>query len=226
MYSRKLDDDTLELGVSGKLWNGVLVMFDRGTESLWTQVDGRAIAGSHAGARLEHMNSEFTTWGTWVGAHPDTLVLEKTDEELGQSASNYADYFADPEALFFPELGEDLGGIAPKDMVYGLRVGEAALAIKASLLESTGLVSAVVGATPVAIARDPETGFAVAFERRTPSAAVSFPATLPGISPTTELVDTATGQHFDPRAEAQVRYDRSFWYAYKKSLPDVAVVTD
>ena len=226
MYSRELNGQELELGVSGKLWNGVLVMFDRGTESLWTQVDGRAIDGQQVGARLEHLNSEFTTWATWVAAHPDTLVLKKTEEELGQSDSHYADYFADPGALFFPELGEDLGGVAPKDMIYGLRVGEAALAIKASLLESAGLVSAVVAGTPVAIARDPATGFAVAFERRTADGSVLFPATIPGSSPTAELLDTATGNHFDPKTQPQIRYDRSFWYAYKKSLPDVAVIAN
>ena len=226
MYSRELDGEELDLGVSGKLWNGVLVMYDKGTDSLWTQVDGRAIQGKLEGERLEHMNSEFTTWSTWVAEHPDTLVLKKTDEELGQSASHYADYFADPDALFFPELGEDLGGIAPKDMIYGLRVDEAALAIKASLLESTGLVTAVLAGTPVAIARDPKTGFAVAFERRSPSGAVTFPATIPGTSPTAELVDTTTGQHFDPKQSPQVRFDRAFWYAFKKSMPDVAVMTD
>jgi hypothetical protein len=226
VYSRELDGKTVDLGVSGKLWNGVLVMFDHDSESLWTQVDGRAIQGKYKGERLEHMNSEFTPWSTWVAAHPDTLVLQKTDEELGQSASHYADYFADPDALFFPELGEGLGGIAPKDMIYGLRVDEAALAIKASFLESEGLVTAVVAGTPVAIARDPETGFAVAFERKTPSGAVTFPAMIPGTSPTAELVDTATGKHFDPKQSPQVRYDRAFWYAFKKSLPNVAVMTD
>lgn len=226
MYSRNLNGATVDLGVSGKLWNGVLVMFDHESESLWTQVDGRAIKGEHQGERLEHMNSEFTPWSTWIAAHPDTLVLEKTEEELGQSASHYADYFSDPDALFFPELGEGLGGIAPKDMIYGLRVDEAALAIKASLLESTNLISAVVAGTPVAIARDPATGFAVAFERRAASGAVLFPATVDGAFPTAELIDTATGTHFDPKSLPQVRYDRTFWYAYKKSLPQVAVMTD
>ena len=53
MYSRRVGDATAEFGVSGKLWHGVLVMFDRETQSLWTQLDGRAIEGENQGLRLE-----------------------------------------------------------------------------------------------------------------------------------------------------------------------------
>ena len=41
-------DEDASFGVSGKLWNGVLVMYDRATGSLWTAVDGRALEGERA----------------------------------------------------------------------------------------------------------------------------------------------------------------------------------
>ena len=77
MYSRKLEDgETPTFGVSGRLWNGVLVMFDRGGDSLWTQIEGRALSGEHEGRKLEYRESETVPWSVWRDAHPDTLGLE------------------------------------------------------------------------------------------------------------------------------------------------------
>ena len=45
MYARPTDDEgrPLTFGVSGKLWRDALVMFDRQTGSLWSQISGDAI---------------------------------------------------------------------------------------------------------------------------------------------------------------------------------------
>jgi hypothetical protein len=225
VYSRELDGELLDLGVSGKLWNGVLVMFDRQSDTLWTQVDGRAIQGDRTGARLEHRESVFTNWATWLAEHPDTLVLQKDEGEREQEGSHYADYFADPEAVFFPELAEDLGGIGPKDVVFGLRVGDDALGVDEQLLVRQGLVSAVVGNRPVALARDPDSGFVLAFERELDGRTL-FPAMVPGSSPLDELYDTAAHAIFQPSDLPRVRVDRAFWYAFAKSFPGAAVLVD
>lgn len=64
-------------GVSGKLWRSSLVMYDRQTRSLWSQVDGTAMAGSSAGAELDLLPSSLTTWAEWKTRYPQTLVLVK-----------------------------------------------------------------------------------------------------------------------------------------------------
>jgi len=225
VYSRELDGELLDLGVSGKLWNGVLVMFDRQSDSLWTQVDGRAIQGERSGARLAHRDSVFTDWATWLAAHPDTLVLQKEEDEREQAASHYADYFADPERVFFPELSEGLGGIGPKDVVFGLRVGDDALGVEEELLVRKGLVSAVVGGRPVTLVRDADTGFVLAFERRLGERTL-FPVLIPGTSPLDELYDPDGLAPFRPRELPGVRVDRAYWYAFSKSFPDAAVLVD
>ncbi len=40
----------MTFGTSGKLYLSDLVMYDRQTESLWFQIEGRAIAGVQTGA--------------------------------------------------------------------------------------------------------------------------------------------------------------------------------
>ncbi len=74
------------------LWRDALIMYDRATKSLWSQVNGKAVAGPMQGRRLEEVPSQLTTWGEWKRRHPDTLVLVKPQ----QSGSVYEDYFADP----------------------------------------------------------------------------------------------------------------------------------
>lgn len=63
------------LGVSGRLVNSNLVMYDRDTGSLWPQIGGTAVAGARKGETLEEINVHWTTWGAWLEEHPDTEVL-------------------------------------------------------------------------------------------------------------------------------------------------------
>ena len=78
MYARpKVNGSATTLGVSGMLWRGALIMYDRGTQSLWSQINGKAVAGPLKGQRLEEVPSRLTTWGEWRRRYPDTLVLAK-----------------------------------------------------------------------------------------------------------------------------------------------------
>ena len=80
MYERPVlaDEEPTTFGVSGKLWRSALVMYDRQTRSLWSQVNGTAMVGGSEGTKLAELPSTLTTWGEWRHRHPDTLVLVKT----------------------------------------------------------------------------------------------------------------------------------------------------
>ncbi len=70
-------NQVLEFGVSGRLYKSDLVMYDRQTGSLWSQIEGRAIVGPLAGEaeRLQLLPIDVVPWGSWKQQHPDTLVL-------------------------------------------------------------------------------------------------------------------------------------------------------
>jgi hypothetical protein len=53
VYARELAGRTLTFGVSGMLYRDGLVMYDRQTETLWTQVDGKAVRGALTGRQLQ-----------------------------------------------------------------------------------------------------------------------------------------------------------------------------
>ena len=225
MYSRTVDGEVREFGVSGKLWHGVLVMFDRASDSLWTQLDGRAIQGSALGQRLDHVPSTFTTWSRWRQRHPNTLVLEKDEEARERSGTRYADYFADPDRLFFEHLDEDLGGIGPKDTVYGVVVEGAALAVTERLLVSQGTALAVVGGRPVAFLRDSDTGAVIAADARF-EGRVLVPEVYGSHNPAELFRDALSLEVHGPDELEPVRVDRAFWYAWKRTHPESRALTD
>lgn len=154
-----VNEEEQSFGVSGKLWHGVLVMFDRDTNSLWTQLDGRAIRGEQTGVQLVHVPSVFTTWSAWLAAHPDTLVLEKDATARSYSSSRYADYLASPDDLAFEQLGAGLGDvIAAKEVVFGVQVGDDSVAIPESTLRERKSFALEVGGRSVVLLRNPATG--------------------------------------------------------------------
>lgn len=61
-----------------------LVIVDRETRSVWSQLAGKAVSGPMEHAPLEALPSMQTAWGHWQERHPDTRVAvgrELTDRE-------------------------------------------------------------------------------------------------------------------------------------------------
>lgn len=224
MYSRPQDEqgNPTTFGVSGKLWNGVMVMYDRDTLSLWTQLDGRAIEGERLGDILEHKHSVQTTWAAWKAAHPDTLVLEKTGDDLERTGSVYADYFADPDALFLPELGEGLSVVGPNSVVFGLGVDGGWLAVTEPLLRLDGVINTLAGSVPIVLIRDHETGAVTAHRRLIDGRLVL----LERSSRSGGLRDTLAERAIDPDTLTRVRVDRAFWYAWKRMHPKTLLLSN
>jgi hypothetical protein len=75
VYDPQIDGRTLTFGVSGRLYKSNLLMFDRQTDSLWSQLLQKAITGPLTGKKLVMLPSEHTTWEFWRRQHPDTVVL-------------------------------------------------------------------------------------------------------------------------------------------------------
>jgi len=87
--------ERVEFGTSGKLWRSNLVMYDRKTDSLWSQVLGEAILGEMTGTVLDVLPSDQILYGNWKKAHPNGEVLSRdTGSFRRYGSSPYGDYFA------------------------------------------------------------------------------------------------------------------------------------
>jgi hypothetical protein len=64
-----------DFGVSGLLYNSDVLLYDRETESLWSQIMGQAVAGKLVGEKLKALPVSNTSWRSWLEKHPNTMVL-------------------------------------------------------------------------------------------------------------------------------------------------------
>ncbi|MEH6466088.1 MAG: DUF3179 domain-containing protein [Porticoccus sp.] len=122
-FNPMVDGKHLQFGVSGLLYNNDLLMYDRNTDSLWSQMEGRAISGPLKGVYLERLPVEHTTWRIWRERHPDTLVLSgETGFYRNYGASPYPAYDKSRRVLF--PLSNYDKRYHPKEMVIGIELGD------------------------------------------------------------------------------------------------------
>lgn len=115
---------TVEFGVSGKLYESDLVMYDRTKEeNWWLQATGEAIAGPAAqrGDSLEWVATTTTTWGKWKQKYPNTKVLSRdTGYSREYDIYPYSDYEQSERLLFDVENKDST--FDRKEVVYGIEV--------------------------------------------------------------------------------------------------------
>ena len=98
-----------------------MLLYDRQTQSLWSQLMRLAISGPHQGKRLSSLPVLHTTWQDWQKKHPDTLVLSTaTGFKRNYSNSPYADYINSPQIMF--PVTSSSRRYHPKEQVFGLEI--------------------------------------------------------------------------------------------------------
>lgn len=102
VFSAIVDSQILHFGVSGLLYNSDVLMYDKETNSLWSQLMMQSISGKLQGAKFSFIESENTTWQDWRTAHPDSKVLSKnTGYSRDYDTNPYQGYTLMP-TLYFP----------------------------------------------------------------------------------------------------------------------------
>lgn len=102
-FDPEVEGRHLTFGVSGLLYNSDLLMYDHQTESLWSQIEGRAISGPLAGTELRPVAIRHELWGGWqerVGLDGQVLSTD-TGHSRNYRMSPYGNYHHS-ERLYFP----------------------------------------------------------------------------------------------------------------------------
>jgi hypothetical protein len=132
-FDRNQDGQVLDFGVSALLHNSDLVMYDRQTESLWQQITGEAFAGKSRGSQLKSLPLSMITWSDWRQQYPQAEVLTIEDVQSERYMKDaYGDY-AESERLYMPVSATD-ARLHPKRVIYGMEIGERALAVDSDWL--------------------------------------------------------------------------------------------
>lgn len=91
-FDRRVAGRTLTFGVSGKLRNSDMVMFDRETQSWWQQAIGTAIVGDMLGRELKLLPSYMQGWAQFKEQHPDGLVMAEPAHNRQYGRNPYENY--------------------------------------------------------------------------------------------------------------------------------------
>lgn len=76
-------------------------MYDRETQSLWSQLLEQAIAGPLTGAALRMLPAEHTSWEYWHTRHPDSEVLSPdTGFKRDYGLNPYQEYWEQGRPVF------------------------------------------------------------------------------------------------------------------------------
>jgi hypothetical protein len=125
VYDPVIDGKRLTFGVSGKLYKAALVMYDRQTESLWSQLLQEAITGPMTGARLKVLPSLHTRWEYWRAQYPETLVLSPdTGFQRDYGLNPYQEYWerGQPPPFRRPPKQKPSVALRPMERVLGVSV--------------------------------------------------------------------------------------------------------
>ena len=121
-FDANIDGKVTEFGVSGLLYNSDVLLYDRNTESLWSQISSRSVAGVMVGAELKRLPISHTSWKDWKAKYPDTLVLsEETGHSRDYSRDPYAGY-EKSRTLYFSVNNRAPETYHPKELVVGIEV--------------------------------------------------------------------------------------------------------
>jgi hypothetical protein len=152
-YERLINDEAVEFGTSGKLYNSNLVMYDRKTDSYWTQIDGLAVVGELTGTRLKAISIDTVVWRDWKVAHPDSEVLSQdTGFRRQYGRDPYGSYYED-SFLFFPVENMD-DRIHPKTVVFGIEVNGVFKAYMEEDLKELEVIKDTVNGIDIMVERD------------------------------------------------------------------------
>ncbi|MBB5514829.1 hypothetical protein FHS89_000835 [Rubricella aquisinus] len=102
VFDGMLDGREMTFGVSGKLRNSDMVMYDRQTESWWQQFLGEAIVGELTGAQLTVIPSWMESWASFKEQYPDGIVMARPGA-FGRSygVNPYAGYDSLPRPFLY-----------------------------------------------------------------------------------------------------------------------------
>jgi hypothetical protein len=167
-----VDGEVSRLGTSGSLFDSNLVMWDRGTNTLWSQMGMKGIKGPHLGNASPIRGELFEMdWQSWQGLHPDTLVISSsTGYSRDYTSYPYGDFRTNDADTFMPTEPPPDPRFGGKDLIFGLFVnGEIRGYHWETLASETGarrgLIQDELGGMPVAIVFDLDHHFVHAFDR-------------------------------------------------------------
>ena len=158
-----------EFGVSGKLYNSNLIMYDRESDSYWPQMLLKSAAGERQNESLKLLPLLETTWGSWKKLFPNSEILNSNTNHNREynrypygayktcSSSSCGDY------IYFPvEVNDDR--LIAKERVLSIISENHALAVIINSYSKPEIIHKTFRNTKYVIVVSGEDNIAIAFQ--------------------------------------------------------------
>lgn len=140
MYGREYGEKVLNFEASGGLIHYSLIMADKETDSYWSIMTDKALAGEFSGSALEKLPIGVKTqWKDWVAEHPKTKVLSVDGKEHVEN-NPYDNYFTSEEGFRGSKAKDER--LPTKESIYAFELGGKAYAAPLAGLEGGTLYQA------------------------------------------------------------------------------------
>ncbi|NET51687.1 MAG: DUF3179 domain-containing protein [Merismopedia sp. SIO2A8] len=104
-------------GVSGKLYQSCLIMYDRADDTLYAQPWAMGVVGPKVNRALDRIPAVKTTLGEWLAKYPDSKILStRTGYNRDYQGYPYGSYYTN-EQIIFPVRNQDERSLHPKAIV-------------------------------------------------------------------------------------------------------------
>ena len=211
-----------ELGVSGRLVNSNLIMYNRATDTYWPQILAAGIQGPQKGQGLNEVRVIWTDWASWKSRHPETEVLSRrTGFGRNYRRDPYggynppSGYYAD-SGVMFPLFAQD-DRYPDKHEILGFRTADKAVAIDPEALARAGHLRHEGETADFLILHDPGLGTGWVYR--------ALPGDLPDDAALADIDFTAAGPAGKVFEDLEpVNVFEAMWFAWHAFYPDTIVI--
>ena len=200
---------------------GTLILYDKQTNSRWSQLFGNAVSGSMKGEQLVKLPSTMTTWAKWKALHPNTTVYVKRSIPYNQRFT---------QETFEKIARMEDGPIRSNDLVVGLEGHVSSRAYLVRRLAKNRLVNDMIEGQPIAVYLSEDLTTARVLDRKVEGKTLTLE-----ITDSNRLQDRETGSAWDPLTGEAISGPMkgkkleplvstySLWFAWKKYRPDTEI---
>jgi hypothetical protein len=125
-------------------------MYDRTSDSLWSQALAQGIVGKYAGINLQRIPLDVANWKEWKELYSKSKVLSRdTGSSRPYGADPYGDYYTNSEILFPISNKDERLGL--KEIVIGLENNGLYKAYKLQDVENKKIINDEINNKPVVL---------------------------------------------------------------------------
>ena len=129
-FAREFDKKTITLAVSGLLYRSDVLLYDKETNSLWSQLGMKCVAGPQAGTEMLPLVCPLSTFAVWKMKFPTGQVLSfDTGHKRPYSKTAYQKYKESDQMHKKYGLKNVRTDLPVKTWVFGINTGKSTLCI-------------------------------------------------------------------------------------------------